>query len=367
MKDIVVVGSGITGCYSAYFLAKAGCSVTLLDRSGVGSQATATNPGGINPLHGPGIPGVMSGLALRSHRLHTSLQGEIEQASGIDFHGRAVTRLEVAVTEDEERAMAVSRDLYNATDGFSADWLEAGDLPREEPRLSPSVRRGLLMRGNRMVDSAAYAKAVCAAAEKTGAAVLTEEAVGLEKTDGAVTHVITGSGKLPCDAVVIATGAWFQEASVWLGANIPVRPLKGQMLRARLPGPALPFHITRGLTGVYEVSDGSVWLGGTMEDCGFDAALTPAGRDTVINGVAEIFPAIREAEILEHLAGFRPATTDKLPVVGPVPGHSNAFIAGGAGPKGMLLGSGLGEAVANCVLGRELDFDIHPFLPSRFS
>lgn len=366
MKKVVVIGAGITGCYTAYFLAKAGCSVVVIDREGVGSQATSTNPGGLNPLHGPGIPGVLSDLALRSYALHASLQDELEQVSGIDFHGRTVTRLEVAVTEDEERAMAASRDLYNATAGFSADWMHSQQLQQEEPRLSSSVRKGLLMHGNRMVHSSAYAKAVLAAAEKLGVEMHHAEATGLKKSAGNVTHVTTDQGDLECDAVVIATGAWYQEASEWLGMNIPVRPLKGQMMRAKLHGRKLPFHITRGLIGIYEVQDGTLWLGGTMEDCGFDTELTSAGRDLILNGIEEIFPAIGDAEILEHLTGFRPATPDKLPVVGPVPDCGNAFIAGGSGPKGMLLSSGLAEAVSTYILEREPDFEISQFLPARF-
>jgi len=366
MKKVVVIGAGITGCYTAYFLAKAGCSVALIDRSGVGSQATATNPGGLNPLHGPSIPGVMSDLALRSYELHTALQKEIEQASGMSFQGRAVTRLEVGLTENEESAMGTSKNLYNAIDGFSAEWMSSQKIQAVEPRLSSSINKGLLMQGNRMVNSPYYARALARAAEKYGAEIYQAESIGIKKSAGKVTHVCTTRGDIECDATVVATGAWYQEASKWLGMSIPVKPLKGQMLRVKISKPRLPFHITRGLIGIYEVQDGTLWLGGTMEDCGFDTEKTSAGREFILNGIAEIFPAIADVEVLDHLTGFRPSTPDKLPVVGAMPNCSNAYIAGGSGPKGMLLSSGLAEAVSSYILELAPDFDITPFLPERF-
>ncbi|BDS08379.1 glycine oxidase ThiO [Oceaniferula spumae] len=367
MKTVAVVGAGITGCYTAYFLAKAGWQVELIDRTGVGSQATGSNPGGLNPLHGPGIPGVMSELALRSFALHESLHGEIAESSGIDPQCRVVSRLEIGMDESEVAAMQKSMDLYNATPGFSASWLEPEEILQKEPRLASGAVGGVLMEGNRMVNSPEYARAVAKSAQLLGANIHRAEVTGLKTSSSEVTHVLTSDGEIACDAVVMATGAWFDKASEWLDANLPVRPLKGQLLRAKLSGPELPFHITRGLIGIYQVADGSLWLGGTLEDCGFDGETTQAGRELILQGVSGIFPAIGELEILEQLTGFRPATPDKMPIVGPVPNWNNAFVASGGGPKGMLLSAGLAEVVSSYVLEQELDYSVDHFLPARFS
>ena len=138
------------------------------------------------------------------------------------------------------------------------------------------------------------------------------------------------------------------------------------MLRAKIPSPRLPFHITRGLIGIYETQGGELWLGGTMEDSGFNQELTEVGRNMILSGAAEIFPSIADAEILEHLTGFRPATPDKLPIVGPVTNWRNAYVAGGSGPKGMLLSSGLADVVSSCILGKKTSLNVQQFLPDRF-
>jgi len=275
--------------------------------------------------------------------------------------------LEVAVTESDSSSMTAAKDLYDATNGFSAEWMSQEQMLASDSRLSSSISKGLLMEGNRMVDSPSYARAVMGAAKKLGAEFQQVEATGLKKANSNVTHVCTASGDIECDAVVFATGAWFKEISNWLEVSIPIRPLKGQMLRAKLSGARLPFHVTRGLVGIYQVLNGTVWLGGTLEDVGFDRGGTKEGKDIILNRAAEILPAIKEAEILEHLIGFRPASIDRLPIIGSSSTYTNAYIASGGGPKGMLLSTGIAEAVSNSILEIEHDFTISQFLPSRFN
>lgn len=366
MSEVVVVGAGITGCYLAYFLAKKGISVSLLDHSGMGEHATAKNPGGLNPLHGPGIPGIMSALAIRSFELHQELQPEIQEISGLDFEGHLVSRLELALNEDEIESLRESAILYNSIDGYSAEWLKPKELLKEEPRIARGVLAALLMKGNGMVNSYNYARAVSFAGKKLGVQLQKAEVVGIETSKGRVEHILTKEGKLTCDAVVFATGPWFEGPSRWLDTDLPVKPLKGQLLLAEMPGRAFPYHITRGAVGIYVTPTGRIWLGGTQEDVGFDASPTVEGRKEILAALSEIIPDIVSANIFEHLAAFRPVTPDRFPLVGRVPDFENAFVASGGGVKGLLLSTGIAEAVVAEITSRALPDSVKAFSPSRF-
>ena len=366
MRRVIVVGAGITGCFTAYFLARQGLSVQLVDPSGIGTHATANNPGGLNPLHGPEIPGIMSDLALRSFRLHQELQSEIAEMSDIDFEGHIVSRLEIALNGEEEQALKDAEPLYNATEGFSAEWLSPEALRSEEPRIGDSVQAALLTRGNGMVNGRNYARAVAAAGCKLGVELLKAEVTGIKRSKKRVEQVLTTGGDLPCEAVVFATGPWFEGPARWLNTPLPITPLKGQLLLAELPGPSLPHHITRGLAGIYAIPSGRVWLGGTKEDVGFNAAATADGRNTILTELEKFIPDISRATIVEQVAAFRPVTPDLLPIIGKNPNLNNAYAAGGAGVKGMLLSTGIAEAITAEITEQPSPISTTPFSSARF-
>src|SRR3954453_17216584 len=142
---IAVVGGGITGAFAAYFLARRGVEVTLVERDEVAAHASGNNPGGLNPLHGPGIPGPMQELALEAFRLHLE-----------HFSPPRRPRLQLAVDAADLETLERSKELYDAGPGFAATWLERDELEELEPGLAPAVRRGLLTEGNAKVDALAY-------------------------------------------------------------------------------------------------------------------------------------------------------------------------------------------------------------------
>lgn len=184
---------------------------------------------------------------------------------------------------------------------------------------------------------------------------------------GQVTGVRMGDAMLRCDALVVATGPWVEDAATWLGTAIPVTPLKGELLLAEIPGAPLRHHVTCQLSGLYQTPQGPVWLGGTQDQAGFDEAPTPAGRERILHAVARLVPAAAGARVIQHLAALRPVTPDGLPLLGPLAGRENVFLAVGSGPKGMLLGAGMGEAVARLIAGKAPPFALDPYRPERFN
>jgi glycine/D-amino acid oxidase-like deaminating enzyme len=360
-----VIGGGITGAFSAYFLALAGATVTLVSGGSIGAGASGSNAGGLNPLHGPGVPGPMEGLALRSLRLALEHWEAIGERSGIDFGGRFVARLHIALDGDAADGLQNAERLHNAAAGFSARILSGDELRRVVPSVSPEAVAALWTEGNARVDPLAYTRAVAAAAAQLGAAVVAAPARGLRRQGGRVTGVVLDSGTLECDGVVIATGPWSEAPASWLDVPIPVMPLKGELLLARPERGAPDAEVTAGTTGVYAASAGHVWLGGTEEPADFDDAPTADGRERILSAVDRLLPGLGPLRIAGHVAGLRPVTPDGRPVLGIPDGWENVCLAMGSGRKGMLLGAGLGRAAAELLTRGATELPIDACDPRR--
>lgn len=222
------------------------------------------------------------------------------------------------------------------------------------------------MTGNGMVDSYQYTVAIAQAAQKLGAEIVEGTVTGLKQEGSEVTGVNLETETLPCKAVVFATGPWVAGPESWLGINVPVTPIKGELLLVDTQGPSYEHHISRQGSGLYILPDGRIYLGGTQEDVGFDTKPTTHGRDVIFRDNEKLVPNIKNAKVVEHVAAFRPATRDGYPMLGKVPGWDNVYLATGAGTKGVLTSAGMGEAVACLIAGRQPPVAIEAFAPERF-
>jgi glycine oxidase len=358
--DVVVVGAGITGAFSAYFLARDGVATTLVDRGPVGGRASGSNPGGLNPLHGPGIPGPMQALALESFALHLEHRDAIREASGSDFAWWTTPRIRLAFDGDDLARLAAARRPYDATPGFSAEWLEPGDLAAVEPRLGPGVLRGLRTEGTARVAARAYTQAVARAAVRLGATLVRADVRGVVATAGRLSGLRLDPGEMTCGGAVFATGSWAAAPAEWLGAPLPVEPVRGELVRVRAQGGGLDHDLAWRDVAVYAEGGQELLLGGTAERADFDDAPTAAARESILTRASRILPGINNAPVLDQIAGLRPATPDALPILGRPAGWDNVCVATGAGGKGMLLGAGLGRAAADLATGASTRLSIAP-------
>jgi len=307
----------------------------------------------------------MGELALASLRLHLDNWKAVGQLSGHEFAGRIVSRLQVALDEQEEVALDSAEALYNSTSGFSARRLTRAQLRRAEPRLTTEAVGGLWTEGNARVEPGSYTRAVAAAAVALGARRIRGDVQGVEHAGREACAVLLGSTSLRCDGVVIASGPWCAEPSRWLSMPLPVRPIKGELLLVNCGEPSPRAEVTwRGL-GVYEGAQRRLWLGGTEEDVGFDAKPSSAARDRILADVRRLMPGLQLAEIVNHVAGLRPMTADGLPIVGIPAGWDNVCLATGAGRKGMLLGAGLGYAASELLMAGSTRMPIGACTPER--
>jgi glycine oxidase len=364
---IVVVGGGITGAFTAFHLAHLGVDATLLERGEIGGEASGRNPGGLNPHHGPGIPGPMHDLARESFRLHVESWPAIREHSGIEFHGRRPPRLHLAADDAEAAGLRRAAAPYDAEPGFAARWLGREEIASIDPRIDRSLVGGLLTEGNAKVDSGPYTRAVARAAAGLGARTLRGEARGLDGRAGRVTAVRLDTGSIDCDGVVIASGPWCEEPARWLDAAIPVEPLKGELLQLEPADgpPAVDLAWRDG--AIYADGAERAWLGGTEDQTGFDRAPSASARASILERAARFLSGLADAPVLRQTAALRPVTPDGVPIVGMPGGWENLCLAVGSGRKGMLLSAGIGLAAAEIVAGRPTRLPVGPCSPERFA
>ena len=349
-NDVIVVGGGIIGCLTAYLLAREGLKVTVLEAGAVGSHASGFAFGGLSPLEGAGIPDPLLEFSVWCMERHSTLAPELLDASGVDTQFQVRDRLNLAFDESEVRRAKKQLEWQRQVKGFHSEWLDREEALKVEPRVNPAILGAAYAQGTGAVEAYRYNLAAAQAAEKFGAEVMLRRVTGLISKGDRCLGVSFGSGSLEAVAVVLAVGPWSQEASSWCGVEIPVSPLKGQVIRLQLT--ADPMRASLNYAGSYAASkpDGLIWAGTTEEEAGFDETTTREARDKIMGDLLRMAPSLAEAELVQQTACLRPLSADGLPIVGKVPGWQNLYVGTGSGRKGILWSTGMCHGLADLIL-----------------
>lgn len=348
--DLAIVGGGIVGLSVAWRACERGMSVVLLERGEIGNGATHVAAGMLAPVaeveFGAAGRGVLE-LGMRSAQMWGGFAEELERASGVEVGLRRTGTLVVA--RDDDQARELERQLaFRESLGLRAIRLRASDAREREPALAPAVRLALHAPDDHSVDPRKVVVALRRACELVGvqlrehACVLGIEldardarAVGVRVSkDGGPAANRGGRGVSSGDLfgdngsfelvhasdVVVAMGAWSGGlAGLPDGAGVPVRPVKGQIMRLRDPaGPGLLEGVVR-FEGGYLVprGDGRYVLGATMEERGFEPGATAGGVYGLLRDAHELVPGVSELHVEEVGVGYRPSTPDNAPAIGP--------------------------------------------------
>lgn len=361
---VVVVGGGVIGLSIAWRAAVRGMAVAVIDPS-PGQGASGVAAGMLAPVTEVhyGEEALLE-LNLDSSRRYPGFVAALEEDSGADTGYRASGTITVARDADD---LAALDDLVRFQLGLGLDVqrLRSRELRQLEPGLAPSVRGGALVAGDHQIDPRRLVAALLEACRRRGVVVRRERAVAV--AEGGVVEVEGGDIEVG-DAVVVAAGCW----SAGLGAMpggmaLPVRPVKGQILRLR--GPAyepLTTHNVRGVD-VYMVSraDGEVVVGATVEERGFDTAVTGGAVFELLRAALELVPEVGELALVETCAGLRPGTPDNAPLLG-VTGVDGVVLATGHYRNGILLAPVTADSVVELLVTGETPPEIAPFTPQRF-
>ena len=352
-SDLVVVGGGVVGTAIAYFAARSGMSCTLLEKGVVGSGASNAASGVLSP----------------SPELAPSLRDE----SGIDVELEECGELILALDESDVITLQGLRRQLSAL-GADARWIESDDLLRMEPAVNPAVMGAIYEPDVCRVNNQRLSDALASAAGRRGAVIRQGvEVTGLLMDGGRVTGVNTSEGPTYAGNIVLAAGAWTGLMDRWLyGDKSPsvvrqpmVKPVRGVnlSLQPRHGSISSVIHGSWGL--LVPRNDGSVIVGATVEEVGFDSRVTVGGVHSILGLGAALVPSLRDADLNWGLAGLRPGSADAMPVIGPLPDHDNVYLASGHFRNGILLCLATGEAIAGMLDGNP-DDHLASFSPARF-
>ncbi|HET7444064.1 MAG TPA: glycine oxidase ThiO [Solirubrobacterales bacterium] len=321
--DAIFVGGGVIGLACGWRAAQRGARVVVLERAEPPAGATRVAAGMLAPVGELtfGEPELLE-LTLESAALYPEFVAELEGASGQQTGYSREGALHIALDRDEAAQLRRVHDLQRSL-GLEAEWLGPRRCRVLEPGLSPSFHGGVFAPGEAAIDPRAMAAALTAALRAAGGELRTGAAVvdGIFGGDRLV-GVRTGAGdELRADAVVLANGAW-SGATEWLPehARPPVRPVKGEVLELRgRDGAGAPCQRIVCSERVYLVPrpDGRLIVGATVEERGFDTAVSAGGVLELLREAYRLLPDVAEMELVGAIAGLRPGTPDNLPLIGP--------------------------------------------------
>ncbi len=327
------------GTALAYELACRGAAVVVVDRHDPG-RASDAGAGILSPEtnQDPASGTFAVGRAAAAH--YGLLVDRLGADGAVDTGYVRTGSLLVAERPGDDATMDSAAGLILGR-GVGVEELDPDDAHRYFPVLA-RVRRALFNPHGRRVDGKVLQAALQVAATDRGASWRSGRVTGVLGDSGRVRVVRTDDGDIPTGAVALCGGAWTAELADGLGVDLPVGPLKGQIIHLRLPDTdTSAWPIVQPVLGFYLVPwpDGRIACGGTMEaSAGFDHRVTADGVHQLLREALRTAPGLDVAEVVDVRVGSRPVSADGLPLVGPVPGWSNAFVASGHGAEGLLLG-----------------------------
>lgn len=385
--DVIVAGCGVIGAAVAFSLAKRGRSVLIIDHARPG-RATSASAGGLWPIgesiglgcgvifHAQDIanghatstalPVPFRKFLVESNARFAALSGELLALGGVDIEYAKGNGLMFLIFNEAERRFLAA--LNAVLDSHERPALLSPDEVRKlEPAVSSEILGGAMIPGEYQVNPMLVGEAFKRAAMALGAVFRpAEPVVRLLRRGSRVIGVATAQGEYTAGAVVNATGAWAAELAATAGLDIPVYPVRGQIV--------LTETLPRVLGGCLSTSDcyiaqkqhGEILIGSTTETVGFDVSLTEDAVRSLSRGAVRALPGLSRARVKRLWAGLRPGTPDELPILGPVAGLDGYFNAAGAFRTGIVASPLTGELVAQAIVGEPSSVPIEPFLWERF-
>jgi glycine oxidase len=363
--EVVVIGGGVIGLAIARALAQRGVrDVCLLERGGLGSEASAAAGGMLLPQVEADGHDDFFALACRSRDLYPSLAAALRDETGIDIELDTTGTLYLALNEHDYQEIE-KRYHWQTRAGLAVELLTSAAACELEPCISESTFGALLFPNDIQVENRRLITALANSINALGVKTFTETTVESLQIEGhRITGVQTSRGHISCQTVVIAAGAW---SSFLLQSAPIIKPVRGQMVCLESK-PQLTRHVIFSPRGyLVPRQDGRLLAGSTSENAGFAKRVTGGGIASILRHALKISPAVANLPIVDTWAGLRPQAADGLPVLGPCGEIDGLFYATGHYRNGILLAPLTAELISEAIVAGKTSPLLAPFSPDRFS
>jgi glycine oxidase len=307
-------------------------------------------------------------LCLKSSELHPTFCAELSEESGINpqYSGNGTL---CPVFSERDAWKIVAFEAAQRKAGLPVETLSPEEARRLEPNLSPKCRGALFLPHDHRVHTRCLFQALYQATRRAGVTIAAHSrALSLVSERNKVTGVKTDQQMFPCGSVVLAAGAWSGTLTQHVSfPPLPIRPVKGEIVEIFAPaGKALMHPFIASRCYIVPRDDGSLLIGATEVEAGFDTAVTAGAVADLVSAAAEVIPEVSSFPFHTAWAGLRPTAPDRLPVLGPY-GLEGFIVATGHYRKGILLAPVTGELIAELITTGATQIPLSPFSPTRFA
>ena len=359
--DVLILGGGVIGLTTAYFLARGGARVEVIDKGDLGRETSWAGAGILSPT--PAVARAHTPddlLAAHSGRLFPQLSEELRTSTGLD-NGYLVRGGWGLFDTEESPPLRLWREQE-----IDFEELDERAVREREPGLSPGPGRALYFPAMGQVRNPRHLKALIAWCGLHGVGLHPGCPVyGFERSGGHVTAARTARGPLHAGKFLLATGAWTESLLEEVGYRPGIYPVRGQIALLHPQAPILTRVVERGKRYLVPRPDGRVLVGSTEEDAGFEKQTTATAIAELLEFAMTLAPALAQAPLERCWAGLRPGSPDGRPFLGPVPGLDNLYIAAGHYRSGIQLSPATGLVLAELLLGRPTTVPLDAFRLDR--
>ncbi len=359
---IGIIGAGIVGSSAAYYLSKFGYKPVIFEKDGVATHASGFAQGGLNPNVNP------FSIDFKLHKLAFKLHEEIKSDSYLknllnpEYVKKSIILL--ATNRKEQLSFKPLLKIFKNTSS-SIKWLNPNEIQDIDPRVSNEILGGVYCEDYMEVNALKLSELFVKASREMGAEYVLGEVDNILVKNGSVVGLEVNGYKENFDVILICSGPWSTLLLEKNHINIPLFPLKGQILRLKNTGLDFKVAFSWGKDYLTQKEDGFLWVGTTEEKVGFDHEITSKAKELILNNVEKLFPEIKSLKIIKQTACLRPVTPDNLPIIGKT-NISGLYIGTGAGRKGIKLGPAIGNLASKMILNKDLGLDISHFSINRF-
>lgn len=362
-SDILILGGGVIGLTTAWYLSRAGARVTLVDKGEIGKQASWAGAGILPPADVRLARDALGLLRAHSYRLFPELSAQLREETGVDNGYVVCGGIELPEAGWEE----LPTEEWHG-EGIPFEHLERAALRAREPALAESFERGVWLPGMAQVRNPWHLRALEEGCRRRGVVVLPGWGVERLIVQGSRMVAVEGEkGRLSAGAFLVAAGAWSARLLEQVGWVPDVRPIRGQIALFATGRAGVRPVLMQGKRYLVPRGDGRVLAGSTEEDVGFDARPTGGGIAELLAFAVRVMPGLAEAQLEKCWAGLRPGSPDGVPYLGRVPGYENVHVAAGHFRAGLQLSPATGRAMAQSLLGEAPLVSLDPFLACRLA